>query len=338
MRLSSAEKKRLTKRYTENTEAYQLYLMGRYCWNRRKQPEIEKGIEYFQQAIEADPNYALAYAGLADSYIILGFYGLFAPGEVMPKAKAAAMKALEIDDTLAEAHNSLAFVKGAYDWDWTGAERQYKRAIELNKNYPTAHHWYAEYLAQTGRFDEAQAEIEQAHALDPLSLIINEAVGWILYLSRQYDEAIKQYRRTLELDPKFVPVRFCLGLAYVQESMLEEAIREFKRSINILGRNPEVVAALGFTYGLSGQRAEAQKLLDKLKERSKHKYIASCLIAGVYTGLGEKDQALACVRKGYEERDLGLVWLNVVPMADSLRTDPRFQELLRLIGFPPRVK
>jgi serine/threonine-protein kinase len=335
MRLSSEEKKRLNKRYTENTEAYQLYLKGRYCWNKRRQPEIEKGIEYFHRAVEADPNYALAYAGVADSHIILGFYGLLAPGEAMPKAKAAAEKALEIDDTLAEAHVSMAYVKGAYDWDWAGAERLFKRAIELNKNYATAHHWYGEYLAEMGRFDEAQEEIKQAHALDPLSLIINEAVGWIFYLSRQYDQAIKQYLRTLELDQKFVPARFCLGLAYVQKGMLEEAINEFKTSIKILGRNPGVVAALGHTYGLLGRRSEAQKQLDDLSERSMRKYVAPYLIAGIYTGLGEKDQALEWLQRGYEERDVGLVWLNVIPMADRLRSDPRFQELLRRLGFPP---
>lgn len=334
MQLSGEEKKRLTKRHTDNTEAYKLYLKGRYHWNKRSEGGMEKGIQFFEEAIKLDPNYALAYAGLADSYIILGFYGVLAPAEVMPKVKVAAKKALAIDDTLAEARISLAYAKGAYDWNWKGAEREYKRAIKLNANYATAHHWYGEHLALMGRADEAAAELERAHELDPLSLIINVALGWIYYLGRRYDDAIDRYFRTLELDPNFVHARFCLGLAYAQRSRFTEAIEEFQKVIDILGPDPQAMSALGYTYGVSGKKDEALRLLDELKVQSQRRYVAPSRLAIVCIGLGDKDQAFEWLKKGCEEHDLGVACLKVEAMGDSLRSDPRYDELLERIGFP----
>ncbi|MCU1267985.1 MAG: serine/threonine protein kinase with repeat [Acidobacteria bacterium] len=333
MQLSGEEKKRLGKRYTDNTQAYQLYLQGRYHWNKRSEAGMKKGIQFFEEAIRLDPNYALAHAGLADSYIILGFYGLLAPKEVMPRVKAAAKMALRIDDTLAEARISLAYAKGAYDWDWLGAEKEYKRAIKLNRNYATAHHWYGEYLAFMGRSAEAAAELERAHELDPLSLIINVALGWIYYLGRRYDDAIKQLYRTLELDPNFVHARFCLGLAYVQKEMFSDAIDELQKVVAMLGRDPGALAALGYAYGVSGNMTEARKLLAELMAQSEQRYVAPYRVALVCIGLRENDQAFTWLQKGCEEHDLGLACLKVEAMADSLRSDPRYEELLRRVGF-----
>ena len=334
MQLSGEEKKRLVKRHTENTQAYQLYLQGRYHWNKRSEAGMKKGIQFFEEAIRLDPHDALAYAGLADSYIILGFYGVLAPNEVMPKVKTAAKKALGIDDTLAEARISLAYAKGAYDWDWIGAEKEYKRAIKLNTNYATAHHWYGEYLAFMGRSAEATAELERAHELDPLSLIINVALGWIYYLGRRYDDAIKRYFRMIELDPNFVHARFCLGLAYVQKGMFAEAIDELQTVIAMLGRDPGALAALGYAYGVSGNKGEARRLLDELKEQAERRYIAPYRLALVCIGLDEKDQAFEWLQKGCDEHDLGLACLKVEAMADSLRSDARYDELLKRVGFP----
>jgi serine/threonine protein kinase/Flp pilus assembly protein TadD len=332
MQLSGEEKKRLGKRHTENTQAYQLYLQGRYHWNKRSEEGMKRGIQFFEEAIRLDANYALAHAGLADSYIILGFYGVLSPDEVMPKVKAAAKRALRIDHTLAEARISLAYAKGAYDWDWVGAEKEYKRAIKLNRNYATAHHWYGEYLAFMGRSAEAAAELEHAHELDPLSLIINVALGWIYYLGRRYDDGIKQLFRTLELDPNFVHAHFCLGLAYVQKGMFAEAIDELQKVIALLGRDPGALAALGYAYGVSGNKAAARELLDELIKQSERRYIAPYRLALICIGLDEKDQAFTWLQKGCDEHDLGLACLKVEAMADSLRSDPRHAELLRRVG------
>jgi len=334
MRLSGEEERRLAKRHTENAEAYRLYLKGRYHWNKRDKLANEKGIEFFQRAIEVDPNYALAYAGLADSYIVLGFHGVLPPNEVMPKAKQAAEKALQIDDSLAEAHISLAYVTEAYDWDWPRAERGYKNAIRLNSNYATAHHWYGEYLALVGRFDEAIAELQKAKEIDEsLSLIINTAVGLVLYLARQYDRAIEEHRRTLDLDPNFAHTHLCLGLAYLQKSMFDEAIAELQTALAIFGENPRAAAVLAYAYAISGKKDEAQALFDDLKDRSLRQYIAPCLIGLICIGLGDHDQAFAWLEKGCDERDLGLIWLKVEPMADKLRSDSRFENFLRRVGF-----
>jgi serine/threonine protein kinase/tetratricopeptide (TPR) repeat protein len=334
MQLSGEEKKKLGKRYTDNTRAYQLYLQGRYHWNKRNEDGMKKGIQFLEQAIELDPNYALAYAGLADFFIILGFYGINTPHEVMPRVKAAAQKALAIDDSLAEARISLAYATAAYDWEWSAAEKDYKRAIKLNKNYATAHHWYGEYLAFMGRSDEAAAELERAHELDPLSLIINVALGWIYYLGRRYDDAVKQLLRTLELDPNFIQAHFCLGIAYIQKGLHAEAITELERVISLQGRAPGALSALGFALAASGDDHTARKLLNEVDEMSRSQYVSSYWTAILCAGLGERELALAWLEKSCEQRDLWLACLKVEAMADSLRSDPRFDELIKRIGFP----
>ncbi len=336
VQLSGEEEKRLAKRHTQNAEAYQLYLKGRYHWNKRNEQGMTKGIQYFEEAIHLDPAYALAYAGLADSFIILGFYGVLPPNEVMPKAKEAAKKALEIDDTLAEAQISLAYANAAYEWNWVAAEKGYKRAIKLNPNYATAHHWYGEHLALIGRSKEAAAELERAHELDPLSLIIGSAVAWIYYLGRRYDDAIDKSFKTLEMDPDFFQARFVIGLAYIQKSMFREAIEEFRKVISILGRDPGALSALGFAYAVSGQTAEARKLLGELKEQSCNRYIAPYRVALICIGLNEKDEAFEWLQKSCDERDLGLACLKVEAMADSLHSDPRYDKLLERIGLAAR--
>ncbi len=335
LRLTGEEKKRLTKRYTQNTEAYQLYLKGRYYWSRRTEEGLKRGVDYFQQAIDLDPNYASAYTGLADSYNIIGWYSHLAAKEAFPRAKAAAIKALEIDDTLAEAHNSLAGVQLFYDWDWRSAEQEFQRAMELNPNYATAHHWHAHCLVTVGRLEEAFAEMRRALELDPLSLIINAEMGWMFYVAHQYDRAIEQYRKSLELDRNFVLAHLYLGLAYAQETMYEKAIHAFQEATMLSGGSTAMVAALGYGHAVSGNTGEAKKVLEELKEFSKRRYVSPYDLATIHTGLGENDEAFAWLHRACEERSCPLVYLNVEPIFVKLRTDRRFADLLRRIGLPP---
>ncbi|MDQ3173897.1 MAG: tetratricopeptide repeat protein, partial [Acidobacteriota bacterium] len=332
VKLTGEERDLLKKRYTDNTEAYQLYLKGRYFWNKRTEESLNQAIDYFNQAIDIDPNYALAYAGMAVSYDLLRAFGSLPPMEAMPKTKAAAIKALEIDDTLAEAHTALARIKLNYDWDSSGAERDFKRAIELNPNYPTGHHWYAWYLAAMERHTEAIAEMKRAQELDPLSLVINTDVGWIFYYARQYDQAIAELQKTLEMDPDFVRAHLRLGLSYLQKSMNKEAIETLQKATDISEGSTEIVAFLGYAYAISGNKSEAQKILNDLQEGSRRRYVSPYYIAVIYTGLGEKEQAFKWLEKAYEERSGRLVYLEVEPMFDSLRADPRFTDLLRRVG------
>ncbi len=329
IKLLGEEKAGLVKRYTQNLEAYDLYLKGRYFWNKRTEESLMKGIEYFEQAIEEDPNYALAYAGLADSYNILGFYSALPPKEAYQKAKAAALKALELDDALSEAHTSLAYDREYHDWNWLASEKKFQRAIELNPSYAIAHHWYAEYLAAMGRMDEAIAEKKRALELDPLSLIVNASLGWIFYLARQYDQAIEQLRKTLELDPNFAVAHWLLGQIYEQKEMFKEAIVEFQEAITYSGGNSTILASLGHAYAVAGKRDNAMKVLGKLKELSKRKYVSSYDIAEIYIGIGEKDRAFEWLKNAYEEGARALVFLKVEPRLDSLRSDPRFTALLK---------
>ncbi len=331
--LLGEEKAAIVRRHTNDLEAYNFYLKGRYYWNKRTEAGFQKGIEYFQQAIEKDATYALSYAGIADCYNLLGWYCFLPPKEAFPRAMAAAEKALKMDDSLAEAHTLLAFTRLYYDWDWKDAERKFKRAIELNPGYATAHHWYAEYLALMGRMDEGIMEAKQALEFDPLSLIINTLWGFLFYFSGQYDQAIEQCQKTLEMDPKFVPAQFFLGLAYVQKSMFEEAITEFQKTISLFGSSTLMVAALGHAYAVSGKRDEVQKVLGELKKISKQMYVPSYYTAAIYADLGEKNQAFEWLEKSYEERDNWLVYLKVDPIWDSVRSDPRFTALLKKIGF-----
>jgi len=336
LKVSGAEKG-LAKRYTENNEAYQLYLRGRFHWNKRNEEGFQKALQYFQQAIERDPNFALAYSGLADTYNLLGgpeAGGDMPPNEMLPKAKAAALKALEIDETLAEPHVSLAHTKYYYDRDWAGAEREFKRAIELNPNYSVAHHWYAIYLSVIGRQPEALAEIRRAHELDPLSLSINAWVGRILALGGQPDEALEHLHKTLELDPNFVLAHLRLGFVYEEKGMYEDAISEFRLVLKLSGGKSLGIAALARAYALAGKRAEAQKNLAELLQLSQQRYVSPASIAIVYVALGDKDQAFVWLEKANEIRDLNVVRLKYDPRFTSLRSDPRFDDLVRRIGIP----
>jgi len=326
------DKSKIIKRYTEDLEAYQLYLKGRYFWNKRAEKSLEKAIEYFEQAIETDPNYALAYSGLADCYNLLPWWSMTAPRDAHPKAKTAAMKALEIDPHLAEAHTSLAFALMQYDWNWPAAEREFKAAIELNRGYAAAHHWYFEFLAARGRLDEALAEILKAQALDPLSLIINSALGWQFYFARNYDQAINQSQKTLELDPNFMWAQYILSASYLQSSRADEVIGELQKSAEGPGGHPLLMAVLGAAYATRGHRDKAQGLLEGLKKQAGQNYVMPFYIAIIYLGLGEKAQVFEWLERAYEERNYWLVFLKADPMFDSLHSEPRFRTLLGKVG------
>ncbi|MFQ5653003.1 MAG: protein kinase, partial [bacterium] len=332
IRLLAGEKRRIEKKTTVNLEAYNLYLKGRYFWNKRKVEGLKKGFEYFQRAISIDPNFALAYAGLADSYGILGWLsGDLTPKERFFKVGEAALQALEIDDTLAEAHASLANYH-VHSWDWIGAKREFKRAIELNPNYATAHHWFSQFLMIMGRSQEGLVEQKTAQELDPLSLIVNASLGRRLYWARLYDQAIEQLQKTLDLDRNFAMTHWFLGLVYEQKEIYEKAIEEFETAISLSGNSQLYVAALGHSYAICGRKDEAEKLLDELKARSKRQYVSSYYIAVIYTGLAERDQAFEFLEKAYLDRDIDLVRLKVDPRLDSLRQDPRFRKLLKRMG------
>lgn len=334
LRLASVEEKRLTAHVTENVEAYQLYLKGRYHWNKRTPDGIQKAIESFQQAIEKDPGYALAYAGLADCYHVPA--NPLPPRKKMPLAKAASMKALQLDDTLVEAHTSLARVLFVYEWDWPAAEKEFKRAIELNSRYAPAHQWYGGYLTATGRFREADAEKKRALELEPLSLVINFEVGLASYFSRNYNQAIDQFQKTLELDSNFPPPHTFLAAAYEQKGMLKEATTAFQKAITITQgpARTQATAGLGYVYAVSGRKAEARKILAELQTLSEHSYVPATDMALVYAGLGDKDKAFAWLDKAYAEHSFALSNLKVEPRFDLLRSDPRFADLLRRIGLP----
>jgi len=330
-KLGSEQEYRITKRYTESPEAYQLYLKGRYFWNERTEADIKKAIHYFNHALEKDPNYALAYAGLADSYALLNYYNGSRPSDSFPKARELAEKALKIDDSLSEAHAALGYVKRAYDWDWTGAEREFKRAIELNPNYATAHFWYGEHLTYLGRFDQGIAEIKHAEELDPLSQIISGSVGWALHMARQPDRAIEQLRKTLQMDPEFSMTHFYLGMAYEGKEMYQEAITEYRKSEEISPAGPGIVG-LGHAYAMSGMKEEAQTILDEVKERVANNQARPSAVAIVYAGLNDRDHAFEWMDKAFEQRAEGVVYLKAQPYFDSLRSDPRRAAFLQRIG------
>jgi serine/threonine-protein kinase len=336
VRLTGEDKKRLAKRHTQDTEAYHLYLKGRYHWNKRTQEGLERGVEYFKQAIEKDPGYALAYAGLADSYYLLAgtAYAAVAPGEAIPGAKAAALEALRRDDALAEGHASMAGVLTS-EWDWPGAEKEYKRAIKLNPGYPTVRQWYAFYLMAMGRVEEALAEARQAHELDPLSIIINRDLGLIFYYARQPDRAIEQYRKTLELDPSFALTHQGLGRAFLEKGMYPQAVEHIERAASLAPESVAMSAALAHAYAVAGKKDQARTILGQLLERAGRSHVEPISIAVVYAGLGRKENALEWLEKAYAQRSIGLLTLKVHPIFDALRPDPRFQDLLRRVGFPP---
>jgi serine/threonine-protein kinase len=335
IKLKPLEQAHLATRRTVNPEAYQLYLKGRYYWNKRTEDGVKKATDYFKQALEQDPSYALAYAGLADCYVILAGYNLLPPKEAYPLAEASAKKALQLDDTLAEAHTPLASFKEDYEWDWRGGLEEYRRAIELNPGYATAHQWYAEALMRLGRYEEAIAEIERAEQLDPLSLVIHAVHGYVYYHARQYDPAVAQFQKTLDLDANFFPAYLFLGWTYEQKGMYGEAVAQLQKAMALPGGDTaEVVAALGHAYAVSGEKARAAQLLSQLKQEAKRRYVDPYQIALVYAGLGEKDRAFASLEEAYRARSEGLTFLKVDPRLDALRSDLRCRDLLRRMHFP----
>jgi TolB-like protein/DNA-binding winged helix-turn-helix (wHTH) protein/Flp pilus assembly protein TadD len=317
-----------------NPEAYESYLKGRYFWNKRTADGLKVALAYFTQAIEEDPKYAQAYSGLADTYALLGDwqYAVMTPKEALPKAKAAALKALELDSALGEAHTSLAVCLDGFDWDFDAAEKEFQRAIELNPGYATAHHWYAWHLSHIGRNKEAIAEMRKAEDLDPLSLIIKTELAELLVLAHAYDESIRQSRKTIEMDPNFALAHNQLGQAYFQKQMYEPAIAELEKSVQLSGGSPACIANLARAYAASGRRSEAEMLLSDLKKRSSPSASLASQIAIVYAALGDRDQAMNWLEKGYEERFNPGVLLR--PGLDPLRSDPRFQNLLHRVGLP----
>src|SRR5260221_605622 len=334
LKLSGSERQRLAKRSTSDPEAYQLYLKGRFYWNKRTADGFKRAIENFQQAIDKDPSFAAAYSGLADSYYLQGVYGNVPPSDAMPRAKAAAERALAIDDQLAEADASLGGVMMDYDWKFADSERHLRRAIALNPGYATAHQWLAELLSILGRSEEALVEIKRAEDLDPLSLIISNVHGNIFLRARRYDEAIAQYRKTLDLDSTFKLPHVWLMQAYEQKGMYADAIAEYRQFAPAAADNPRNIGNLGHLYPSMGDPDEGRLILAQPMELSKQRYVPRYAMAVVYAGLGDKDQAMAWLEGGYAARDVGMNWLKIEPKFDVLRSDPRFQDLMRRIGLP----
>jgi serine/threonine-protein kinase len=337
LKLSGKEREQLGKRYTENSEAYQLYWKGRYLWNRRRPEDIREAIRDFQQAIDLDPNYALAYTGLADCYV-LGNLLQMSPREAMPIAIEKTQRALLIDPNLAEALTSLAKIKLSYEWDWTGAESEFRKALELKPGYATAHQWYGVYLSEMGRHDESLGQRRRALELDPLSLSISTGLGRAYFWARRYDEAIEHLQKTLQQDPKYADTHWSLGLAYEGKRMYEEAIASYQSAISLSKTTefpegkPEMIAALGHAYASSGLRDEALKIIEQLKALiAQQRYVSPYSIALIYAGFGEKDLAFEWLDRAYDERDESYIHLKVDPRLDDLRSDPRFTERLQLI-------
>jgi eukaryotic-like serine/threonine-protein kinase len=333
LRLTGEEKKKLVKRYTENTDAYHLYLKGRYYTHKRTPDWIKKGIEHFQQAIDLDPNYAMAYAGLADAYAFMGSStGGHAPRETYPMAKTAALKALELDDTLGEAHCSLGFFRLLFDWDFAAAEREYKRAIELSPNYANAHDGYGFYLKSTGQHEAAIRECKLAQQLDPLSPFTTLSLGWAYYFARDFDQSLAQGRKVLELDPNLGFAYWHVGMGYRQKGRYEEAIVALRKAVNLAGGSPNFIAHLGHAYAVAGKQREARQMLAQIERLAKRQYVSSYYLAMIQLGLGNLKETFAALEQAYEERAGFLAFLKVEPMLDPLRGDARFVDLVRRVG------
>jgi len=328
LKLTGEEEKRLTKRYTENAEAYELYLKGRYHLYKLTPPEVQTSVSYFQQAIAIDPSYALAYVGLADANRALALSVDLPATEFFPKSKAAAQKAIEIDDTLAEAHAVLGFAIFFYDWDWSAAENQYKRALELNPNSSDAHLYYAGLVSLMGRRTEGLAEVKRARELDPLNLRTNALEGQFLILAGQTDEGLARLQKTFELEPNFWLAHLFAASAYSQKGMYTEAIAEATRARDLSSGNAEAIATIGYALAMSGKRDEARAVLDELKKRATERYVPPYDFALIYNGLGERDEAFTWLERGVEQRDPKMIFLRVEPKWDTLRDDPRFVSLL----------
>ena len=331
--LSASERARLQRRETGEPAAYEAYLKGRFFWNKRTEAGFKASIDHFTRAIELDPLYALAYAGLADSYNLFNNYDLAPATETGPKAKAAALKALEIDPALAEAHASLALVQEVYDFDQIAADESYRRAVELNSNYSTAHHWYGLFLVQMGRTEDAIRHLEQAKRLDPLSNIIDVGLAWAHYFARRYDRTIELSRQTIDLVPDFWPAHLVHGWALEQSGRYEDAEREFARAIELSGRNTLPLASLGHLHAVSGKTREATRILDELQSRSRARYVSAYFPAAIHTGLGRTEEAFRWLERAEKERAYWLISLHVNPWFDPLRQDARFVDLERRLGF-----
>ena len=333
--VSGPQRDLLAKRDTDDAEAYKLYLKGTYYRGKWTEEGFKKSVEHFNQAIDRDPTYALAYAGLAITYIRLGLQGIIPQKDAYPKAKAAALKALDMDDALAEAHASLGFVRQLYDWDWPGARDELEKAVEINPNYADAHYTYCYHFVHLGQFDEAITEIKRAMELDPLSVEYMVGAADVYKDARQYDRAVEQCRKALEMDRNYGEAYLFLGQAYEYQGMYEEAIAEYQKAINLVGNTPEIASSLGHAYASSGRRDEAQKVIEDLRELETRRYVDPASVAVVYGSLGQNDEAFHWLEKAYEDRSGWLVHAKVEPIFDDLRADPRFTELLRRIGLAP---
>lgn len=329
--LTGKQQEQLNKIYTKNMEAYQLYLKGRYYLNMRTQDGFNKAIENFQKAIQKDPEFALAYSGLSDSYALLSNWGFLPSTEGYPKAKAADLKALELDDSLAEAYNSLGSIQSSYDWNWQEAEKSFLRAISINPNLADAHHWYSFYLSTTGRHEEAILEMQEALQLDPLSLIISANMGFTYYVGREYDKAIDQLKKTIDLDPNFAITYQYLGYTYEQKKMYDQALQALRKATTLAPDNLTFYADLARISAVSGKKQEAERILQYLMNISNERYVSPFDVASIYTGLGDKGKALEWLYRAYEVHADTITYLKMDPRFDSLRSDPRFQELLRRI-------
>jgi serine/threonine-protein kinase len=334
LRLTGEQQQRLVKRDTTNAEAYQFYLKGRYYWEKRTAENLTKAIDQFQQAADKDPNYALAYVGLADCYVLLEDYVGTPASEIYPKAKAFAERALQLDSSLSEAHTSLAYVYSNL-WQWEQAEEEFKRAIKLDPNYPTAHHWYSLYLRNVDRFDDGMTEIKRAHELDPLSLVIGGTLTYAYIVEGDVNSAIAQSKRVIDLDPNFPRAHEYLGLAYLKQGRHSEAIAELQKAVELSGRERWPLGDLGYGYAISGKRVEALAVLKELEGKyQKHETIGQDL-AAVYAGLGEKDQVFAWLEKDFQARSGLLTRIRWTPPFESLRSDPRYADLVRRMGLQP---
>ena len=333
--LSGAERRRLRKNYTDNPEAFRAYIKGRYFWSRRTPEGLRKGLEYAQQAVALDPTYAAAYIGIADTYNLLGAqHSVMPPGDAFPRARAAAERALEIDPAMAEAFASLGFVAYCFDWDWRAAEGHFRRAIELRPNYPTAHHWYGEFLSTAGRFEEAVASLRQALALDPLSLAVGTDLGATFYYAGDYERGEEELGKALEVDAGFVRAHLVMGAIQERKGEHAAAVASLRRAAELSERDPAILPSLGHALAVSGEAREAREILKELRELAERRYIPPCGVALIHAGLGEREEVYRWLREGFERRDMNLLWLKINPRFDWLRGDAEFKELQRRVGIP----
>jgi tetratricopeptide (TPR) repeat protein len=334
MILNQKDKVRIANRYTQNEESYELYLKGRYFWNQRTEANIRLAIQDFQQAVAKDPTFAMAYVGIADSYLILAALTFEPPEKAYPQAEQAAVRALQLDDALAEAHASLAAVRENYGWDWSAAEVEYKRSIQLDPNYVTAHAWYAQLLQLRGRHNDALRQIMKAQELDPLALIDNVIAARIYYYARRDADAIREVNKTLELDPNYVPALLALGQVYEHQGSFDQALFELHKASSSEPDSTLIQAALGHCYGVAGRNAEAQQILHGLADKAKQGYVAPGNLALIYAGLGDKDSAIKALENAYQERSNWMLYLTADPRFDNLRPDSRFRSLVERVHLP----